>query len=323
MRAMLARMSLRAGVVLLFIVSGCASETIPPRADAGPRRDGSSPPVDAAEMTADGGTDEDATGSAQDAALGSRCTVDPTTATCTHETLTVPTGSLLPARDVHYQVPLGTAPAAGFPAVIAFQGAAVSAELTWTGHITDLYGLYNQTLVVAALLDAGYAVITPEAGSDGLGYYDTNVPPYATFWDTSPDHQLMLGVFATIEAGGFGPIDASRLFAAGFSSGGYMTSRMAVSYPGRFRALAIHSASYATCSGAVCLIPTALPTDHPPTLFLHGALDPIVPVATMQAYEAQLSAQGIATHVVVDAALAHQWIPVAPAEVLAWFELAR
>ena len=38
-----------------------------------------------------------------------------------------------------------------------------------------------------------------------------------------------------------------------------------------------------------------LPSDHPPTLFLHGGQDDIVPIATAQAYEQDLVAQGIAT----------------------------
>jgi dienelactone hydrolase len=183
--------------------------------------------------------------------------------------------------------------------------------------------MYYQALTVARLLDAGYAVITPEANADGSGYYDTNIPPYSTAWETAPDHQLMLGVFAGIEAGNFGALDASSLFAMGFSSGGYMTSRMAVSYPGRFRSLAIQSASYATCGGSLCTVPATLPADHPPTLFLHGALDTFVPVSTMSLYETALRTQGITTRVVIDSARAHEWLPVAPDEVVAWFDASR
>ena len=50
------------------------------------------------------------------------------------------------------------------------------------------------------------------------------------------------------EARAVGPLDPSRLLAIGVSSGGYMTSRMAVSYPGKFRALAI--AAGASCRAA-------------------------------------------------------------------------
>jgi dienelactone hydrolase len=239
--------------------------------------------------------------------------------TCAHETTMLATIASTPDRAVHYQVPLGAPPAAGFPVVVAFQGTSLPSELTWSGHATDAYGLYYQALVVARLLDAGYAVITPDVAGGGTTYWDTNVPPYATAWESSPDHQLMLHLFAAIEAGDFGPLDESALYAMGFSSGGYMTSRMAVSYPGRFRALAIASGSYATCGGVLCVVPSTLPADHPPTLFLHGMLDTLVPIATMMQYEAQLHDQGVATRVVTEAAAGHQWIAAAPDEVPSWF----
>jgi predicted esterase len=98
-----------------------------------------------------------------------------------------------------------------------------------------------------------------------------------------------------------------------------MTSRMAVSYPGKFRALAIESGSYATCLGPICTIPTPLPSDHPPTLFLQGGDDPIVPISTAQAYYQDLMAQGIDTRFVEDATAGHQWLSVAPQEVTRWF----
>jgi dipeptidyl aminopeptidase/acylaminoacyl peptidase len=122
-----------------------------------------------------------------------------------------------------------------------------------------------------------------------------------------------------MSAGQFGAIDMTRLYATGISSGGYMTSRMAVSYPGRFRALAIESGSYATCLGPLCTIPSSLPTDHPPTLFLHGDADTIVPIATARAYYDALVSQGIEAKFIEDPTAGHQWIPEAPDAVTSWF----
>jgi dienelactone hydrolase len=289
-------------------------------ADAG-RHDAATLEIDAAVPDAPG---EDAFVAADapalDAALGSRCDVTATSVTCAHETTMLATTTTTPDRAVHYQVPLGAPPAAGFPVVIAFQGTSLPSEMTWSGHTSDAYGLYYQALVVARLLDAGYAVITPDVAGAGTTYWDTNIPPYATAWSTAPDHQLMLHLLAAIDAGDFGALDGASLYATGFSSGGYMTSRMAVSYMGRFRALAIASGSYATCGGSACVVPATLPADHPPTLFLHGSLDTFVPLSTMMAYESRLHGQGIATRVVTEAAAGHQWIAAAPDEVLAWFQ---
>lgn len=307
----------RLSAIVLVLCGGCAIEG-GSHADVG-RRDASAPDAvvlaDAHEEDAWTAPTDDAAVT-DDASLGSRCTVTATMVSCPHETTALAT---TPARAVHYQVPLGAAPAAGFPVVVAFQGTSLPSELTWAGTTTDAYGLYYQALTVARLLDAGYAVITPDAAGAGTTYWDTNIPPYATAWTTAPDHQVMLSLFAAIDAGDFGALDGTRLYAMGFSSGGYMTSRMAVSYAGRFRALAIVSGSYATCGGSVCLVPATLPADHPPTLFLHGALDTFVPLTTMQAYESRLHDQGVATRVVTEAAAGHQWIAAAPDEVAPWF----
>src|SRR5687767_1183792 len=98
-----------------------------------------------------------------------------------------------------------------------------------------------------------------------------------------------------------------------------MTSRMALSYPGKFRALAVVSASWATCAGSLCSIPPPLPSDHPPTLFLHGERDDIVPISTMRLYADALTAQKTEIRVVTDPDAGHVWLDVAPVEVPAWF----
>jgi predicted esterase len=132
----------------------------------------------------------------------------------------------------------------------------------------------------------------------------------------------MQNLFKASEAGNFGPINRGRLYAMGISSGGYMTSRMAVSYPGKFRALADGSGSYATCS-STCTVPTPLPTDHPPTLFLHGDADNIVPMSTVQSYVDALRAEGHEVKVVTDADAGHEWLVEGPAAIPASFDLHR
>ena len=255
------------------------------------------------------------TGDDTGAVPGSRCEETATTITCPK--ITVELGPW--QRDVHYQVPLGDPPAGGWPAVLMFQGSFFSAEITWIATDDLPFGAFYQTHVVKQLLDHGYAVITPEAKLDGGTFWDTNIPPYSLNWESSEDHQLMLLIFAGIEDGTFGPLDAGRLFATGISSGGYMTSRMAVSYPGEFRALAIAAGSYATCSGPLCNVPD-LAADHPPTLFLHGEVDLTVPLLTAEAYYDELLASGVDARLVTEPGEGHAWIAASPAEVLAWFD---
>jgi poly(3-hydroxybutyrate) depolymerase len=249
----------------------------------------------------------------------SRCTETSSQVTCAEQQLVLDMGQNGGKRTIHYNVPLGSAPAAGWPVVIMFQGAYYSAAHTFTGNKGDPWGGYYQTLVVKRLLDGGLAVLAPEANQNGNGYWDTNISPYDQNWKSAPDNAYMLAIFQAITGGKFGPLDDKEMYAAGLSSGGYMTSRMAVSYAGRFRALAIESASYATCLASQCTVPAPLPSDHPPTLFLHGGADQIVPISTMKLYKAQLDKQGIATKAVIDNPAGHGWIAAAPDEVPAWF----
>jgi len=254
------------------------------------------------------GDDDDAAAD-DDAAPPSRCTITDLGVTCEHDTTTLDTGwSSLSQREVHHQVPAGPAPADGWPVAVLFQGSIFSAETFWAALATDTFGYMNQGLAVATLLDAGYAVVTPEAHLEGFTAWDTNIPPWSTNWETSADHAFMTAIFEAIEDGAFGDLDPSRLYAAGISSGGYMTSRMALSYPGRFRALVVHSGSWATCGGALCTIPRTLPADHPPTLFLHGEDDDVVPPETMQAYLDRLIERGHEAAAVVVPGVRHAWV---------------
>ncbi len=245
----------------------------------------------------------------------SRCQIYPSDVVCTKHELSLP--ALLIRRKVTYEVPIGTPPAQGWPTVLYFQGSFFPGSRAFAAGLADVAGQYNLTLTVKALLDAGYAVLAPDALLDGASFWQTNVPPWSLLWTTSSDHALMLSIFQAIAEGKFGALDPSRLYAMGISSGGFMTSRMAVSYRGRFRALAVHSASYATCS-ALCLVP-GLPVDHPPTLFLHGNLDLIVTRPIMEQYRSALLRDGRSVKAVINPTAGHEWLPEGPQAITDWF----
>ena len=252
---------------------------------------------------------------------GSRCKLDGKRIHCSHHSDTLWTGTTgVTPRVVHWQVPVGDSPPEGWPVAILFQGSLFSADTFWDADQNDGFGGYNQVLVTRALLDAGFAVITPEARLAGSGAWETNIPPMANNWSSSGDHAYMLDIFAAIADGDFGPCDAARMFAAGISSGGYMTSRMDVAYRSRFRALAIQSASYATCAGPICDVPTPIHAQHLPTLFLHGGQDGVVPIETMLDYHDALLDAGVESEAIIDDGAAHEWLDTAPEQVLAWFE---
>ena len=255
------------------------------------------------------------------ALLGSApCTETASSVSCTYEHRDLPVDGLgIAKRRVYFQQPQGTPPAGGWPVVLLFQGSFFSAELCFQGVMGEPFGAYYQGLTVKQLLEAGFAVLAPQTHLIGTTFWDTDIPPWSIAWELAPDHKFMLAIFDAIADGTFGALNKLRLYGAGISSGGYMTSRMAVSYRGRFKALAIQSASYATCPVGPLCVPPALPSDHPPTLLLAGLLDPIVPVWTIAAYNTRLLAEGHKTQLIVGDLATHEWLSESPKAVVDWF----
>jgi dienelactone hydrolase len=241
------------------------------------------------------------------------------TLNCPYKSKTVYSAYGIP-RIVRYQVPAGTAPIGGWPAVLLYQPSVF--PIFWSAPDSTPAGAYYQVQTIAALLDAGYAVVEPPTNYARLyQYWDTNTPGMDVYqnYTTTDDYGFLNNVFNGVVSGQYGPINGSRLYATGMSSGGYNTSRMAVSFQGRFRALAVQSGSYANCLGFYCTIPATLPSNHPPTLFLHGGNDNTVPVNTMEAYHDKLQAMGKDVRKVVVPGLGHEYLPQAPAEIVNWF----
>lgn len=312
--------------VVIFSLCGCAAST-GPGTGPGPSTPGTSSGGDPA-------TPGSPATPNPDTPLGSRCALGPTEhdIDCSHQTSTIG------GRTVDWQFPLGTAPTGGWPVAVIYQGSLLSPDGKtilapngmWkvTANDAALDGLFSnyvinqlttQTTVIKRLLDNGYAVITPTADNTGFAW-DTNLPPWLYDWVPAPDNQFLNQLYSAIDAGQLGQLSTTKWYATGVSSGGYMTSRMAVSYPGRFRALAIAAGSYATCGGGLpCIVP-ALPADHPPTLFLHGGQDPLVPVSQMQSYYDALTQAGFATAQVIDPNEKHGWIPASTDQILSWFQ---
>jgi dipeptidyl aminopeptidase/acylaminoacyl peptidase len=131
---------------------------------------------------------------------------------------------------------------------------------------------------------------------------------------------LFSEILKKIETGDFGKLNPDRLYATGISSGGYNTSRLVLTFPGKFKAIAIQSASYATCVGPVCVIPNTLPANPPPTLLLHGGRDMTVPLFTALWFEDVLQTNGVEVKTLINPSVGHGWLPEAPQAVLDWFE---
>ncbi|QDH71619.1 plasmid partitioning protein [Lysobacter alkalisoli] len=239
----------------------------------------------------------------------------PARISCSHQTTWIPSGPLS-VRRVIYQTPLGTPPAQGWPVVLIYQGSFFPLN-DFTYYSGTPFGGFHEGKLVQTLLDNGYAVIAPSAPADL--FWQTNIPGLAQAYELSTDYRFIGNVLQAIRQGHFGWLDPNRQYATGISSGGYNSSRMAVSFPGQFKALAIQSGSYATCSGPACRVPE-LPADHPPTTFLHGFIDVVVPWWSMDLYYDRLLHQGIETTRYTEPLGGHEWFAASPAHILAWFD---
>lgn len=221
-------------------------------------------------------------------------------------------------RDVRYQVPEGTPPQGGWPVVLMYQGSFFPVE--FSRNQLEPFGGYYEVKVIEKFLNNGFAVIAPDAGVDL--FWETNLPGGLLNYELTNDYNYLTNMFNAIRSGKFGPINANKKFATGISSGGYNTSRMAVSFPGEFKALAVQSGSYATCSGPICSVPD-LPNDHPPTYFVHGFLDLVVPWWSMDLYYDKLRAKGIPTDRYTDYTAKHEWVPASADKIYSWFNQYR
>jgi poly(3-hydroxybutyrate) depolymerase len=220
-------------------------------------------------------------------------------------------------RDVYWQEPPAEAPPGGRPLVIVFQGSWFGPTATWGTVKRDLaFGGFHQARLQVLLLERGFTVLAPSAVA-GVAW-QTNL--VGVSWEGGTDKPMMDALLADVREGKYGPVDGSRLYATGISSGGYMTSRMAPAYPGTFRALAIQSGSWCTCAGVACVLPDQLPADHPPTRFLHGRRDAVVPIGTAEPYLQKLSAQGLEADMIIDEEAGHAWFADSPARITEWFE---
>lgn len=247
------------------------------------------------------------------AAHADRCTKDAQgVLTCTHNQRTnwAPGATVFGCngfpqnRVVRWQVPEGVPPPGGWPVAFFYNGTNIAGS-----PLSDVfasttagfgYDFLRQTL--HELLDdpgktgVKYAVIAPESPTllGGIQYWDTNG---SGNYAQKDDACFLPDLFAEVTSGSYGnsaQFNMNRRYAFGFSSGGYNTSRMAVTFNANstWRALAIVSASYATCLGPRCTIPSSLPANHPPTKFYQGTEDQIVPIGTVRPYFNLLAASG-------------------------------
>ncbi len=200
------------------------------------------------------------------------------------------------------------------PVMIYFHGTNSPVELS--RPLGAAYGLAHENAYIQALTDAGFVVIAPTANRIvpfyvGLSVlaWEANISPYSNHFQRGRDYQLTEYLLKNLEDFSDTPVDRENVFLSGFSSGGYMSSRLAQEavIARQIRGIVVHSASYGECLASQCYVPANLPAFHPPTLLVANKDDSIVPFYTVEMYQARLRDNQIPQQAVFSNEGDHAW----------------
>ncbi len=189
------------------------------------------------------------------------------------------------------------------------------------------YGLEHESVFIQQLTEVGFVVIAPTANQivpylifPSVTAWEANIVPYSQNFERTRDFALSKALFESLETIADRPVDRNNIFLAGFSSGGYMASRLALEaeFANKIRGIIIHSASYGTCLASQCSIPRDLPDWHPPTLLVSNKDDSIVPHYTVEMYLSRLEKNKIPTQTLFSNQGDHAWNKDHPQQILLW-----
>lgn len=181
-------------------------------------------------------------------------------------------------------------------------------------------GSSDQNSFTAEALKQGFLVIAPDS-----------ISPYcksAKQWDyttRSIDFSFIESIFSWAEDS----LGAEKIYIIGISSGGFMTERLAITYPKTINAVVIHSAgspdnaileTSGVCGVKFNTNTLSIPTTHPPTYLLHGQTDRIVDYEIGRNLYTGLVASGIKTEMYTKPMGRHQWFSEQNRTILEWLK---
>lgn len=213
------------------------------------------------------------------------------------------------------------------PVMLYFHGTNAPVELS--RPFTSEYGLAYENAYIQTLRDAGFVVIAPTANRIVPFYigpavlaWEANISPYSSHFERGRDYQLTQHLLNNLEDFSSVPIDPSKIFLSGFSSGGYMSSRLAQDplIAKLIRGIVVHSASYGECLASQCYVPANLPDWHPNTLLVANKDDSIVPFYTVEMYQARLKANRIPHQTVFSNEGDHAWKKNHGEKIIEWLK---
>ncbi|MBU0496476.1 MAG: prolyl oligopeptidase family serine peptidase [Candidatus Thermoplasmatota archaeon] len=228
-----------------------------------------------------------------------------------------------------WQLPTITPPPDGYPILFILHGASQYAETWFNNGKGGLKGSYiwgtRQTEFTKQALEQGFAIIAPDS-----------IRPYPfgpKAWDSetqnlseSSDLRFINTILTWLHNTSL-PLNLSHICCIGFSSGGFMTSRIGYALGNKFQALGIHSGANAnsysiTWQGPVFdyTSPQSFPPEYPSTLIIHGIKDHLVPASCgIKMYE-ELQNGEIPSAILLNPAGHHIWQSSFNSAILTWFQ---
>jgi poly(3-hydroxyoctanoate) depolymerase len=213
------------------------------------------------------------------------------------------------------------------PVMIYFHGTDNPVETT--RPLSAAYGLAFENAYIQGLTDAGFVVIAPTSNRI-VPYYvgppvlawEANIFPYASYFERGRDYQLIEHLLKNIEDFSDVPVDPKNIFLSGFSSGGYMSSRLAqnADLAKLVRGIVVHSASYGECLASQCYVPPNLPAWHPQTLLVANKDDSVVPFYTVELYQSRLKTNNIPHQTLFSADGDHAWKENHGGKIIEWLK---
>lgn len=231
--------------------------------------------------------------------------------------------NILQARKVKLLKPDKEAPEGGFPVVLMSHGSLAPhqayrpQEINVLGGSVELpFGGYNEARLVHGLLESGYAVMFLEAELSMV--WTTNGPLVRHLPQLTSDHYFLRKLVQVINNGEIADVNPAMKFALGISSGGYNTSRLAHEFPEEFEAVVIQAAGQMKNLGPIFTATSDVAANHPATLFMHGAMDTIVPINPALEYYNALKAADVESYFgIFDGG--HAWNDEAPSMIANFF----
>ena len=212
-----------------------------------------------------------------------------------------------------WECPQSVCPEGGYPILFVLHGATQYAESWFLEGNGGFKGSFiwgkRQSEFVDLALDNGFFIIAPDSSKIGkIKAWDSKTSEFSESIDL-PFFQNILNWLDDPPC----PVNKSRIFCIGFSSGAFMTSRLAYYFGSQFKAVGIHS------GGDANLHPLKDAIDHPPTLIIHGKKDRLVDVQAGIDYYNYLHDNGIKSHILLNKYGFHIWQPMFNDLIIDWF----